>query len=91
MGVDAVANLDIRGMTLYAKGGLVEWTETDLASGAEVTGEDVTYGIGINLPVDRHVLVRTELEYFRKVGKDDATSDPGKDMSLITFGLNFKF
>lgn len=91
IGLDAVANLDIRGMTFYAKGGLIEWTETDLVTNSEVTGKDVTYGIGLNLPVDRHVLVRTELEQFRKIGKDDASGNPGKDMVLMSFGINFKF
>ena len=91
VGVDAVANLDIRGMTLFAKGGVMEWTETDLASGAELSDKDVTYGIGINLPVAKHVLLRTELEHFSKVGKDDATADPGRDMTMLSFGVNFKF
>jgi len=87
----AVANLDIRGMTLFAKGGLFEWTETDLASGAEITGEDIIYGIGINLPVDKHVLFRTELEQFSKVGENDVSGTPGKDISMLSFGVNFKF
>lgn len=87
----AVANLDIRGMTLFAKGGVVRWTKTDVTNGADVSGEDVSYGFGINLPVDKHVLVRTEIERFRKVGKDAANGDPGKDMSMLSFGLNFRF
>lgn len=91
VGGDVMLNMDIRGMTVFAKGGVVGWTETDLASGAQTTGQDVTYGIGINLAVDRHVLFRTELELFRNVGKDSATSNPGNDMSLLSFGVNFQF
>lgn len=87
----AVANLDIRGMTLFAKGGVLQWKETDLVSGTEISGEGVTYGLGINLPVDKHVLFRTELERFGKVGKDAASSDPGKDMWMLSFGVNFRF
>lgn len=90
-GASVVANLDIRGMTLFAKGGVVEWTEKDLTNDTKIKGEDFAYGVGINLPVDRHVLFRTELEYFKDVGKDDATSIPGKNMWLLSFGVNFKF
>ena len=86
-----VLNLDIRGMTLFAKGGVIEWTETDLSSGVEISGEDMTYGAGINLPVDRHVLFRTELERFSNIGEDAVSGTPGKDMWLLTFGVNFKF
>lgn len=87
----AVASLDIRGMTLFAKGGVIEWTEKDLSNDTKIKGEDFAYGIGINLPVDKHVLFRTELEYFKHVGKDDSTNTPGKDMSMLSFGVNFQF
>lgn len=86
-----VANLDIRGMTLFVKGGIIEWTETELVSGTQLSGEDVTYGLGINLPVDKHVLFRTELERFSNVGKDAISSEPGKDMWMLSFGVNFQF
>lgn len=87
----AVASLDIRGMTLFAKGGVMRWTETDLTNDTDISAEDITYGFGINLPVAKHVLVRTEIERFRKIGKDDASGDPGEDMSMLSFGLNFQF
>ena len=91
LGADAVFSADIRGMSLFAKAGILGWEETDLGTGAGTKGQDVTYGIGVNLAVDRHVLFRTELEYFRKIGKDDATNDPGTEMSLLSFGINFSF
>lgn len=87
----ALANLDIRGMTLYAKGGVTRWSQTDLPTGTKIRGEDVTYGFGINLPVDRHVLVRTEIERFTNVGKNDTSGAPGTDISMLSFGLNFTF
>lgn len=91
LGATVVGNVDIRGMTLFAKAGVMGWTETDLATGTDTTGEDVTYGIGINLAVDKHILFRTELERFRKVGKDKASNDPGTEMSMLSFGINFRF
>lgn len=84
-------NFDIRGMTVFFKGGAMDWAETDLASGAELTGRDLAYGAGINLAVDRHVLFRTELERFDNVGKNTTLNDPGKDMWALTFGVNFQF
>ena len=86
-----VLNLDIRGMTLFVKGGRVKWTETNLGGGMKRSGSDQTYGFGINLPVDRHVLFRTELEFFSGVGEDVATNDLGKDMWMLSFGVNFRF
>lgn len=91
VGAHAVFNQDIRGMTLFFKAGAIEWREKDLTTGGTLTGEDVSYGIGINLAVDRHVLFRTELERFRKVGRDTAAADPGTEMSLFSFGVNFQF
>ena len=91
VGASAVFSRDIRGMTIFAKAGLVEWREKDLASGATLDDTDASYGIGINLAVDRHVLFRTELERFKNVGRNTATADQGDDMSLFSFGVNFQF
>lgn len=90
-GADIVFNIDIRGMSVFAKGGIIGWEETDMATGAVDKGQDTTFGFGINLAVDRHVLFRTEIERFRKVGKDDTTGDPGTEMTMLSFGVNFRF
>lgn len=91
LGADAVFHMDIRGMSLFAKAGIIGWEETDLGSGAKTKGEDASYGIGINLAVDKHVLFRTELERFRRIGRDKATNDPGTEMSLLSFGILFRY
>ena len=90
-GASAVFYHDIRGMSLFAKAGIIEWNKSDIATGAKTSGEDVSYGFGINLAVDKHVLFRTEIEYFRKVGKNETTGDPGTEMSMLSFGVNFRF
>ena len=87
----ALLNVDIRGMTIFAKGGVMRWTQIDVMTGNKLNGEDVVFGTGINLAVDRHILFRTELEYFRGVGKDATLNTSGKNMYLLSFGMNFQF
>ncbi|MDH5447223.1 MAG: outer membrane beta-barrel protein [Gammaproteobacteria bacterium] len=91
MGAAMLFNFDVRGMTVFAKGGIVGWEERYLLTSTKEKGQDVMFGLGINLAVDKHVLFRTEIERFRKVGKDDNTGAAGTEMTLLSFGVNFRF
>lgn len=90
-GITAVGNLDTKSAMLFIKAGVIDWTVEDVPNGTEVTGTDITYGLGINLALEKNLVFRAELEHFSKIGKDDATATPGNNMKLLSFGVNFKF
>jgi len=89
--ITAVGNFDTKFAVLFVKAGIVDWTVQDVPNNTEVSGTDTTYGFGINLPLDKNVVFRTELEHFSKVGKDTPNGQLGNNMKLLSFGINFMF
>ena len=89
--ITAVVNIDVHTASLFIKGGIIDWTVQDIPNNTEISGTDTTYGFGINLPLDKNVVFRTELEHFSKVGKDTPNGQIGNDMKLLSFGVSFVF
>lgn len=90
-GVTLVGSMEVGYALLFAKAGVINWKWLDNTGPTEVTDTNTTYGLGMNLFIDNHVMFRAELEHFTKVGEDTAGGNVGVDMRLISFGLNFLF
>ncbi len=89
--ITAVGNVYTRSVNIFAKAGIFNWTLDDSASGTSLSDTDTTFGLGMNIPIEKNVSVRMEWEHFAKIGKDAASTSPGQDMSLLSFGVNFMF
>ena len=90
--VSAVASLDTKSVSLFAKAGIIDWEVKDITPGGRaISGTNTAFGIGINVPVEKQLLFRVEWERFNKIGEDAANSQPGQNLSLLTVGVNFMF
>lgn len=90
--ISAVANLDTKSVSLFAKAGIINWKSKDITpGGVAISGTDTAIGLGINIPIEKRLIFRAEWERFSKIGKDTPSANPGMNLSLLTFGVNFMF
>jgi len=90
-GISAVGSLMAMNATLFAKAGVIDWGVEDVPSGAEINGTDLTYAIGIELPISQRVMFRTEWEVFQNIGEDSGSGAVGQDINMLNFGVNMIF
>lgn len=89
--ISLVARLNTNLGSLFAKGGAANWSVKDIQNNTDVSGNDVMYGLGFDVPMAVRTIFRAEWEHFNKVGKDSANTVKGNDVSLLTFSINFIF
>lgn len=89
--VALVARLNTSMGSLYVKGGAANWKVKDIPNSTSVSGNDVMYGVGFDIPIAMTTVFRAEWENFNKVGKDTASAVKGNDIALLSFSLNFVF
>lgn len=87
----ATATFAARGASVFVKAGMMDWTVNDVPNSVEISDMDLMYGFGISLPVTGKLLFRTEWETFLDVGEDPTIPNPGQDINLISFGINYMF
>lgn len=89
--VSLVARVNTSMGSLFIKGGAANWKVKDTQNNTEVSGNDVMYGLGFDVPMAPRTVFRAEWEHFNKVGKNTANTVKGNDISLLTFSINFIF
>ena len=77
--------------SLFVKGGGANWKVKDTTNTIEISGNDIVYGLGFEIPIAMRTIFRAEWERFNNVGKDTVSAVTGNDISLLTLSINYLF